>query len=1032
MICEAACSERAIQRGPQRVDHTKCDPCGHCAEACPHEALRLVGREENLHSLLQVLLADRPYYEATHGGVTLSGGEPLVQADACASLLERCQEAGIHTLIETCGAVPWSAFETVLPHTDLFYFDLKASPDKRHKELTGASLRPIFDNAKRLARTGADISFRMPVVPGLNDSPADLEGIAGLVRECGHETIRLLPYHSGGESKIPRLRSGQRPLGLDISRAAMAVEEAARVFGELGVQAEKEGAASEEPDPPREDLFPRRVWDLRQAVQSATPGVCAERALLVTRFHRRQGRRREPAVVQQARALAYLLGQRAATIYDDELLVGCFSTRRVGGAIFPELHGLGMLEDLFSFGRRALNPMQLKGYDRAALALRVMPFWLNKFLAIRAFPRREALRFTADQLRGQRYLINETGGISHFVPDLQSLLQKGTSGLIQEAEQRRAATDDPLQRDFYRAVQIVCEGLERLAENHARAAEELASQEDSPARQQELKTIAQVCGRVPRLPARTLREAFQAVLWAQIALNQESLDNSVCPGRLDQVLNPYFQGDLQAGRLDREGAAELVGCFTVKMSEIVPVFSRRLTRFHGGLFNGQVVVVGGVDREGRDATNDLTWIFLDAMDALRMRQPNYHARIHQGSPRPYVRRVAAMLRDGSAAPSLFNDEVTVPMLVERGVDLLDARDYSPVGCVEPVACGLTYGSTDAALLNLALCLERALGLKQGSAPSPILSGCRTILQVWERFKAQVEHLVRKLMHDLQAIERANARFHPTPLTSTLLGGCLETGTDASAGGAQYNSSGVQGVGVVDVGDSITALEQVVFRRQLCDLSTLVDALKTDFSGEHAHLRGHLLKAPKYGNGDPLADANVRRVMEVFAGALSSYENTRGGKYWAGFYSVTAHQAFGSSTGALPSGRRAAAPLANGLSPQDGMDRLGPTATLGSAASLDQGRLAKNGLNLNLKLDRGTLKGDKGVDVVEGLIHGYFQQGGMQAQFNILDPEILQEARDHPDRHPWLLVRVSGYSAYFNDLSPEMKQEIIDRSIHSPS
>jgi formate C-acetyltransferase len=462
------------------------------------------------------------------------------------------------------------------------------------------------------------------------------------------------------------------------------------------------------------------------------------------------------------------------------------------------------------------------------------------------------------------------------------------------------------------------------------------------------------------------------------------------------------------------------------MSEIVPVFSRRITRFHGGMFNGQVVVVGGTDDQGRDATNDLTWIFLDAVEQLRMRQPNYHARVHAGSPPRYVARLAEILGRGSAAPALINDEEVVPMLVERGASLADARDYSPVGCVEPVACRRTFGSTDAALVNVALPLEWALGTRRGGAPAAPVAGCGSTEEVLALYERQLEHLVRLLLDDLQAIERANARLHPTPLTSALLDGCLEQGRDASAGGARYNGSGVQGVGIADVADSLAAIEHVVFSDRRCAMGALVEALRHDFVGDEA-LRGHLLRAPKYGNDDPRVDILARRVMELFSAALARQRNTRGGSYWAGFYSVTAHRAFGELTGALPSGRRAGEALANGLSPRNGMDRLGPTAVLNSAARLEPRRLARNGLNLNLTIDRGSLTDP---ELIGGLVRGYFARGGMQVQINAVDPGVLREAMDHPERHPWLLVRVSGYSAYFNDLSPDMRREIVERSCGS--
>jgi len=1030
MACARACPSGAARPGGRAgVDRSLCRACGTCADACPHEARRLIGRRALPEEVFGEMKADAAYFEASGGGMTLSGGEPLLQPGPAARLLALCREAGIHTAVETAGAVPWSSFEKVMEHVDLFYYDLKAGTAALHRELAGGSGDLVFDNAGRLVRSGRRVAFRMPVIPGLNDSRGSIEAAAGFLRGLGHASIRLLAYHPGGEPKIDRIGSAQPRLGLARDRAAAALEAAVRLFREMDIEAIVEGNHREPARSSDEELFPARVWSLRRAVQTAPPTLCAERALLVTQYFKDGGNRRKPVIVQKAEALGHVLRSRTVAIHDEEILVGNFSSHRVGGSIFPELHGVPVMEDLLSLEQRALNPLRISPEDRRALALEVLPFWSTRFLALRAFPLVRAMRFIAGQLSGKEYLINETGGIAHFVPDYARLLRLGTSGMAAEARGLAAKTGDREKKDFYRAVETVCRGLEQMASRYAAEARRLAAAEGDEARRRELDEIARVCDRVPRLPAETLHEAFQSILFAQIAMNLEGLDNSISPGRLDQVLIPYYRADEAAGRIDAKGARDLVGCFTVKMSEIVPVFSRRITRFHGGMFNGQVVVVGGVDRDGRDATNELTWLMLDAMDALRMRQPNYHARVHAGSPPEYLERAAAMLRDGSGAPSLMNDEAVVPMLERRGMRREDALDYSPVGCVEPVACGATFGSTDAALVNLAICLERALGTKRGGAKTAAAGECRSVDELVELFRIQVDHLLDRLVMDLKAIERANARLHPTPLSSMLLRGCLESGTDASAGGATYNASGVQGVGVADVADSLAAVEDVVFRRRLCDMAAMLAALRRDFVG-HEELRGQLLRAPKYGNNDPAVDRLADRVMKIFAHSLGRHVNTRGGRYWAGFYSVTAHQAYGETTGALPSGRCAGRPLASGLSPCNGLDRLGPTASLNSVAGLDLGRNACNGINVNLKIDGTSLSGRTGVGALAGLVRGYFAQGGMQLQANVLDPQVLMDAAEHPDRHPWLLVRVSGYSAYFNDLSAEMKQEIIERTLHA--
>ncbi|MCC6847870.1 MAG: formate acetyltransferase [Deltaproteobacteria bacterium] len=789
------------------------------------------------------------------------------------------------------------------------------------------------------------------------------------------------------------------------------------------------------PRDPRDALVvSERLRALHEEVLHAPRRLCAERARLVTRYFRAaDAHPGKPMITKKGEALAYVLRNKRVAIHPRELLVGTFTSHRVGGGLFPELHGLMMLEDLGRFRTRSTNPIEVSREEARALRREVFPYWLTRFLVLRAMPFPQAVRFSLDQLAPTFYLINEGAGVSHFVPNYRALLERGTEAFRREAEARRAvAPPDSDTAAFWGAVEEVCRALEAFAAAYRGRALELAAVEPSPERRRELHEIAAVCERVPKHPAATFREGLQSILFAQIALNLESLDNSVSPGRLDQILWPLYRNDLATGRLDRARAFELLGCFAVKLSELVPVFSRRITRFHGGMFNGQVVVVGGTDERGDDATNELSHLFVALMDRLRTRQPNYHARLHEGSPPEFRAEVAEVLARGSASPALYNDEIVVPNLVARGIAPADARDYANVGCVEPVAAGKSFLSTDAALFNLPLCFELALnrGRRFGhwrrvGADTPPAERCASSDELFVLFLAQLRRAVTRLLREIRAIERANARFHPTPLTSMLVEGCLEAGRDATWGGARYNGSGIQGVGAGEVGDGFAAIEEVVFRRKAATLAEVVAACRRNFSGDDA-LRARLRNAPKYGNDDRAADGFVARVMEAFAQTLAGHTNARGGEYAAGFYSVTAHQAFGALVGALPSGRSKGRPFASGISPASGMDRKGPTAMLQSVASLPL-RVAKNGANLNLMLPPWTLSGGEGPARLQALVAGGFRAGVMQLQVNVIDRDLLIEARDHPGRHPGLLVRVSGYSAYFDDLSPEMKQELIERT-----
>ena len=771
-----------------------------------------------------------------------------------------------------------------------------------------------------------------------------------------------------------------------------------------------------------------RVQRIAADIAAARPGLCAERARLITHYFRDLADPTEPTVLQKARALAYVLAHQPVHIHERELLVGNPTGYRVGGALYPELIGLTVLEDIFSIERRAVNPMQLSGRARWQLLMQVLPYWARRNLPAQSLTVRQLLRYFRDQTVERLYVINEAGGIAHVAPDYRALLQLGTEGLRAAAEARAEAlpTGDE-RREFYRALVVACQGLEHWAQRYRDLALQLAAEAPEP-RAHELRAIAERCAQVPARPARSLAEGLQSLLLAQIALNLESLDNGISPGRLDQILDPLYQRDLAAGALDHAGAMELLGLFALKLCEIVPVFSDRVTAFHGGLMSGQAVVIGGTDRAGQDATTDSTWLWLELMEQLRVRQPNLHARLHPGSPPAYRRRVAAVLSAGSVNPAIYTDAVIVPNLQRQGASIEDARDYAIVGCVEPVVSGAGFMSTDAALVNVPAALAQALGLggRRGDTRARMqAAACTSMEQIYERFELRLQGLLDRLMPSLQAIETGNARCHPTPLTSLLLEGCMASGRDASAGGARYNGSGIQCVGAADTGDALAALEQIVFREQTTSLAQVIAACQADFVG-HEALRARLRRAPKYGNGDARTDQWVSRVMRSFASALAGYTPTRGGRYVAGFYSMTCHHAFGQAVAALPSGRQRGESFASGISPHNGVDRRGPTAALLSQASLPMDA-ALNGLNFNLKLAPWIVQGEAGITRLQQLLDGSMAAGCMQMQFNIIDPAMLIDARDNPGKYPGLLVRVSGYSAYFDDLAPAMKQEIIDRT-----
>ncbi|HPA70337.1 MAG TPA: pyruvate formate lyase family protein [Bacteroidales bacterium] len=783
-----------------------------------------------------------------------------------------------------------------------------------------------------------------------------------------------------------------------------------------------------------------RISTLKNDIDTFSPGICPERALLWTDYFKKKANRKKPVDTQIAEAVRHVLLNKSVTIYPNEVIVGNYTSKRVGGIIYPELDGIGALLEINKFHKRATNPLSTTPLERRKLALTI-PFWLKHNLpsrAVKGLINKHAFIFR--QLTAKQFQIYEAGGISHFSPDYEKLLRVGATGIKEEAEQFQKETTDKKKQRFYEAVKLSAGTLAEFGDRYADCAEQLAQKETTQERKSELLNIASICRNVPRNGAKTFQEAVQSMMLGQIALFQESMGPTVCPGRIDQILQPYYQKDLENGRITRETAKEILAAFCIKLCENVPVFPTVANKTLGGFPSWQVVTVGGVDIDGNDATNDLSYILLELMDELRMRQPNFHVRLNPNTPQAFHDQVIRIHTGIGSAPALYNDDIIIKTMTQAGYSLADARNYVAIGCVEPTSQGKTLGSTDAAIINLPLALEMALNQgrcfdanypffhNQYGAKTKPVSEMRSMADVMAAYEIQLQHQMAKLHFDLQAIEKAHTKYHPTPLTSMLIDGCLKAGTCATAGGATYNFSGIQGVGITTVGDALYAIEKAVFKDKITDLETLVAQLKDNIPDTALHAR--LRRIDKFGNDHEKADSWTRYVADHYSETVTALgKNTRGGQYNAGLYSNTTHVHFGSLVGALPNGRRAGEPFASGIAPENGMDKNGPAALINSMNRLDFTKFA-NGINFNMKFDASSYRDDAGQKALASLFDVYFKRGGMQVQANMLDSRILLDARNNPALYPNLLIRVSGYSAYFNDLSTELKDEIISRSLNA--
>ncbi len=749
------------------------------------------------------------------------------------------------------------------------------------------------------------------------------------------------------------------------------------------------------------------------------PALGAERALHYTEYYKTVAPRDASALRRSAESLAYHLDRRSIQIHDDELIVGTHTEHRIGAICHIEKAGAAMLEDVLDFETRDVNPLSIAPGMKWTLLRKVVPYWLNRNLAMRAFSLREKVKYAGEQLNAVHFVINEAAGIAHFLPDYSELIRLGTRGLRAKVEERfeRGALP-PEGPEYLEASLLVLEAVERFADRHRVEAERLGRAD-----------IARVLQRVPRDPPRDLREALQLIWLFQLVIQIESVDQGISLGRMDQYLFPLYCEQKNRGGLD-DDVRDLFAAFCLKLSEVVPLFSRRATEYYAGLPSGQALTIGGEDADGNDATNRLSFLFLDVMEGFKTRQPNWHARISRASSSAFVQRVVEVLAGGGGSPALYNDDVIMPAMVERGNAKEKVWNYATVGCVEPALSGESFTSSDAAIFNLAIAMEWLLGGRRRLAKNerierPWLGKIHSLDQLLAELEEQTNERIAQLKGSLDAIERASADYYPTPFSSLLIGGCIENATDSTRGGALYNASGIQAVGVADLANSLAVIDELVFKKGLYDLEAIADACATDFEGQDL-LLSRARRIAAFGNDDRRVDELANRVALLFDRCVSRHTNTRGGQWMPGYYSMTCHQGFGQRMAAMPSGRRAGRPLADGLAPSDGSDLLGPTASLNSVARLDHSRFG-NGINLNIKFDSETVAGVEGHAALEALVSGYFAQGGMQLQINVLDPAVLEEAMRDPDSHRNLLVRISGYCAYFVDLTPAMQQELIDRT-----
>jgi formate C-acetyltransferase len=588
----------------------------------------------------------------------------------------------------------------------------------------------------------------------------------------------------------------------------------------------------------------------------------------------------------------------------------------------------------------------------------------------------------------------------------------------------------------------VVEGIIAYSRALGREARRLAELASDAVEREELLRLAEIHDHVPERPARSFREALTTVWICWIAIHVESANAAMSLGRLDQVLVEYYQRDIDSGTLSVGDAVELLSCLWLKIGDHVPTVPNSAEQLFGGTGSNQAITIGGVDAEGHDAVNDLTYVILRTVELLKLRDPNLNARYFPGvNPREYLRRLCEANVNTGATPALHNDRAVIAALTAHGDSLEQARDYGVVGCVEPVSNGRAYTSSGTLLVNLTSALELTLhnGEHRHTGRGRLISkrtgeleSFRSFEELKQAFVAQADWLIEQATELNNVLGQTHQDVYPTPILSTLFEGPMDSGKDLVFGGAVINASGATNIGLADVVDSLAAIEQVVWRDQLMTLPEFIAVVDSDFANNDV-LRQRLQNAdrtPKYGNEHPAAQNIALWLVEVLNDLYARRPNYRGGKYRAGYWTMTNHAGFGRLMGATPNGRKARANFASGLTPVSGATPV-LSAALNSISALPA-QFLSNGVAVNLKYtpEQNTESMlDRFAATVEAYFdsHGDTRTGGMEIQFNVTTHDTFVDAAAHPENHQELLVRVSGYTAYFKDLNPQMQQEIIERT-----
>jgi formate C-acetyltransferase len=809
------------------------------------------------------------------------------------------------------------------------------------------------------------------------------------------------------------------------------------------VSAEIDPQQEKIPSLKNEGLSPT-IARLRNSLLDIQPSVCVERARLVTEAYRQY--QNAPVVLRRAHALAHTLENMTIYIQPGETVVGNQASKPRAAPIFPEYSVDWIEPEIDEFAKRPADRFVVDPEVKRELLEDILPYWKDKTLYDRARQAMPEDVWTAQEIGVISGRGNITSGDGHIIVDIPRVLNEGLEAVIasarRELETVRASTDMSTlgSTAFLEAVILVCEAAIHFAGRYAQLAGELAEKTEDADRRTELLQIQAVCGRVPGSPARTFQEAIQSAWFVHLITQIESNGHSFSMGRVDQYAYPFYEKDLAAGRLTRESALELLEQLWLKLFSVIKIRPWSHTRFGIGYPTYQNVTVGGQTPDGKDATNELSYIILETIRKTRLTQPNVSARYHIGTPDSFLMECARTIKLGFGMPAMKNDEIIIPALMDKGVSSEDAYNYSIVGCVEAAVPGKWgYRNTGMSFLNLLKVLE--LAYNDGRDPvsgiqlhpgKGSLADFKTFDELYAAYRDQLAYYTRVSVLFDAVGDLALEEMGPDAFCSALVDDCIKRHKTIKEGGSVYDViSGLQS-GVANAANALMALKQVLFIDKSLNAEQIQQALTGNFAGiEGEKIRQRLLSAPKYGNDIDEVDELAAQILSDYLEFVKPYRTTRNGKgpigcnYASSTSNISSNVPLGQPVCATPDGRKAGEPIAEGVSNFHGTDTRGPTAVMRSVTKLPT--IKSLAQLLNIRLSPSTLSTEAGLRRLVQLLRGFQSLKGWHVQFNVVDSKTLIAAQKNPQEYKDLIVRVAGYSALFVTLDKATQDDIIMRS-----